>query len=114
MISRKLRFWETFLNPVSFGEVAPWPQCQGGGADLELQGRGRGADLVPRGKGRGAGRGLQGKVEKVDLSPDIEEAVGDQFLLRKGVNQEGGQIRQSRKSTTRKRKRNQYSEALKS
>ena len=64
MISCKLRFWETFLNPVSFREVAPWPQCQGGGADLELQGRGRGADLVPGGKGRGAGRGLQGKVEK--------------------------------------------------
>ena len=88
---------------MSFREVAPWPQCQGVGADLGLQGRGRGVDLELQGKGRGAGRGLQGKLEKVDQSPDIGEAVGDQFLLRKGANQEGGQIRQSRKSTKRKK-----------
>ena len=105
---------ETFLTPVSFRDVAPWPRCQGGGADLKPQGRGRGADLVPLEKGRGAGLGLQGKVEKVNQSPAIGEAVGHQFLLRKGANQEGGQIRRSRKSTKRKRKRNQYSEALKS
>ena len=99
---------------MSFRDFAPWQRCQGGGADLKPQGRGQGADLELQGKGRGAGRGLQGKVEETYPPPEIGEAVGDQFPLRKGAIQEGGQIRRSRKSTKRKRKRNQYSEALKS
>ena len=103
MISRKLRFWETFLTLVSFRDFAPWQRCQGGGADLEPQGRGQGVDLKPQGrgqgadlelqgKGRGAGRGLQGKVEETYPPPEIGAAVGDQFPLGKGAIQEGGQI----------------------
>ena len=70
---------------MSFRDFAPGQRCQGGGADLEPQGRGRGADLKPQGRGQGAGRGLQGKVGETYPPPEIGEVVGDQFPLRKGA-----------------------------
>ena len=61
-----------------FREVAPWPQCQGGGADLELQGRGRGADLVPGGKGRGAGvRGAGRTTKGAEVGVGVARRTGE-------------------------------------
>merc|ERR1712012_487783 len=81
------------LEPQGRGQgVDLKPQGRGQGADLKPQGRGQGADLELQGKGRGAGRGLQGKVEETYPPPEIGAAVGDQFPLGKGAIQEGGQI----------------------